>query len=154
MIQPRISFWTTIAALALIGPGSFITLQGQELPHPFASLRYTPTEDTTARSIVPIQLSDSTSIPETYWLEGALIGGTVAGILIGALAGGFCSDSDSGGGNEPCWDDMLLGAAVGLAAGGSLGALVGGQFKKRPKGSQQTDEEREPVAQDSSESSP
>jgi hypothetical protein len=139
MIPRNSSLITTLlAALALMGSAALSPLKAQELPRSFASLRYAPTTDTAVPHI-PLQVGDSTSIPKTYWLEGALVVGTVFAILAGTLAGGLCADPDSGGGHEPCWDDALLGGAVGFAAGGSLGALIGGQFKKRRARSVQPD---------------
>jgi hypothetical protein len=122
-----------MAALVLSAGAALSPVNAQALPRSFASLRYAPPELKAAPAIPSVQLADSTLIPETYWLEGALVGGAPAGLLFGAFAGGFCNDPDSGGGNESCWDDALLGLVGGFAAGGSLGALIGGQFKKSRK---------------------
>jgi hypothetical protein len=78
-------------------------------------------------------ISDTTSkkvIRPTYWLEGALIVGIPVGLLTTAFAAGMCSDPDSGGGQEPCWDDALLGAVIGFGTGASLGGLLGGLIPK------------------------
>ena len=69
-------------------------------------------------------------IRPTYWVEGGLILGIPTSLLTTALVWGLCSDSDSGGGDEPCWDDALLGTVIGFGVGGSLGALVGGLIPK------------------------
>ena len=69
-------------------------------------------------------------IKPTYWVEGALIGGATLGVLAGVVAGGFCADPDSNTTGGPCWDNVLLGTVFGFAVGGSVGALIGGQFNK------------------------
>lgn len=66
-------------------------------------------------------------IKPTYWKEGGVIGAVPAGVFLGWLSHGLCSDSDSGGG--------CTGALVGGALGGGLvgflaGALIGGLFPK------------------------
>jgi hypothetical protein len=119
--------WRTLvcAAAALAGAAPFTTVQGQDL------IRFHSAADS-ASSIPRLELAD-TVYPRTYWAEGAVIGGTVLGLLGAVLAGGLCSDPDSGGGGRTCWDDTLLGLATGLGVGGSLGALIGGQFRKKKR---------------------
>jgi hypothetical protein len=151
MIRRSRSLTTTVVtALAFIGGAVLSPLNAQALPRSFASLSYAPAGNIAAPHLVRLELDDSTRrIPKTYWMEGALIGGTVAGIFLASLAGGLCSDADSGGGNEPCWDNLLLGAAIGFGIGGSLGALIGGQFKRPSKDRNNVDQPAEPTAQDS-----
>ena len=67
--------------------------------------------------------------PATYWLEGALIGGTAIGFLLGAFAFEGCTHDDSSA-SGPCWDNALLGAALGFGIGGTFGALLGGLVPK------------------------
>jgi hypothetical protein len=140
------------AALALMAAAPVSALKAQELPRSLPSLRYAIADDTAAPRIPPIELGDST-YPRTYWLEGALVGGTFAAILVGSFAGSMCTHDDSSA-NGPCWDNVLLGGAVGFASGGSLGALIGGQFKKPAKLPETADEATEPVPQDSIDSAP
>jgi|GEM_PF-3182445 len=147
MVRRSLSFPTVLTVLVFIGGAA--PLNAQALPRSFASLSYEPAGNITAPHLVRLELGDSTRrIPKTYWVEGALIGGTVAGLFLASLAGGLCSDSDSGG-NEPCWDNVLLGAVIGFGTGGSLGALIGGQFKKPSKDRNNVDPPAEPTAQDS-----
>jgi hypothetical protein len=131
-MQPRSPLLRVAAALGLMGLAAITPLQAQELPRSFTSLRYVETGDTATPFPPPIELADSTG-ERTYWLEGALIGGTIVGVLLAAFAGAACSDTDSGAGTGPCWDNVLLGAVVGFGTGGSAGALIGGQFKKPAK---------------------
>jgi hypothetical protein len=130
-----------LVAVALAGPVSVSTVRAQERIGFRADFRpVLLAADGAALRFPAIELGD-TVYPKTYWLEGALIGGTVVGLLGGALAGGFCADSDSGG-KGPCWDNVLLGVGFGFATGGSLGALVGGQFRKgRPEREEDDPEE-------------
>jgi hypothetical protein len=151
MIRPRSFLWMSIVAFSLIGSATLPRLQAQELPPSFASMRYAPALDT-ARQRTSMELSDTTSIPKTYWLEGALVGGTVLGLLGGALAGGLCADPDSGG-TGPCWDNVLLGIVIGFGTGGSFGALVGGQLKKPSQPGNRVDQQMEPAQQESTDSS-
>jgi hypothetical protein len=118
-----------VAVLALLDLSPRFALHAQELPRPFATLNYAGSQTTPAPLTASVELSDST-LPRTYWLEGALIGGAVVALLGVSLAGSACSDPDSGGGQGPCWDNVLLGAVIGFGTGASFGGLIGGQFKK------------------------
>ena len=67
---------------------------------------------------------DSTkTIPRTYWLEGAAIGGVVMGVFTIGFAHGM-SESPTGVADDAI--AFLIGAAVGFP----VGALIGGQFPK------------------------
>jgi hypothetical protein len=146
MIRPRSFLWMSIAAFSLIGSATLPPLEAQELPHSFASMRWAPALDT-ARQRTSMELSDTTSIPKTYWLEGALVLGTLSGVFFTVLAGGLCSYSESETG--PCWDNALLGGVFGFGIGGTLGGLIGGQFNKPSK--EAADAQVEP-SQDSTQS--
>ena len=65
-------------------------------------------------------------IPSTKWKTGALIGGTAGGLYLGLLARGLCRSSDAI--HRSCLLPTLGVAALGAVMGGTLGALVGGQF--------------------------
>lgn len=85
------------------------------------------------RSIVPAPVdrsaaADSVVIPPTHWMAGAMIGGTMLGLLTAAAGVGLC------GYEGPCQRPVLA-AAAGFAFGGVVGsgisALIGGQFPMR-----------------------
>jgi hypothetical protein len=69
------------------------------------------------------------SNPGYYWLEGALIGGTAAGLLLSTFVYYGCTHDDSSA-SRPCWDNALLGAGFGFAGGATLGGLLGGLIPK------------------------
>jgi hypothetical protein len=78
-----------------------------------------------------VEVSDTTParrVPATYWREGALLGGTVVGLFLTSFALHGCTHDETDSG--PCWDNVLLGAGVGFATGGTLGALLGGLIQK------------------------
>ena len=68
-------------------------------------------------------------IKPTHWVTGAAIGGTALGLLTGLTAVGLCAMDDSG--TDPsavgCFAGGLL---LGGLLGGTIGALIGGQFPK------------------------
>jgi hypothetical protein len=64
-------------------------------------------------------------IPSTKWKTGALIGGATGGLYLGLLARGLCRSSDA---VQSCLLPTVGVAALGAMMGGTLGALVGGQF--------------------------
>ncbi len=71
---------------------------------------------------------DTTRIAPTHWRAGAIIGGTVLGLLSAAAFVGMC------GYDSPCHRPLLYalgGFALGGITGFGLGALVGGQFPAR-----------------------
>ena len=112
----------------------FALLSGLSLPNSVRAqelARVASAPDTAAR-IPRIELGDTVH-RRTYWLEGALVGGALAGIGLAAFAGAACSDGNVGGGiaeSGPCWDNVLLGAFIGVGTGGTLGGLIGGLFSK------------------------
>jgi hypothetical protein len=67
-------------------------------------------------------------IPSTKWKQGALIGGVTGGLCLGLLARGLCRGSDA---IQSCLLPTLGVAALGVVMGGTVGALVGGQFPER-----------------------
>jgi hypothetical protein len=69
-------------------------------------------------------------IKPTYWKEGGIVGAVAAGAFLAYPAGGLCQYSDSG---ESCGGAAIGGAVLGAGVGFGLGALIGGQFPKRPK---------------------
>jgi hypothetical protein len=71
---------------------------------------------------------DSTRIAPTHWRTGAIIGGTVLGLLSAAAFVGMC------GYDSPCHRPLLYalgGFALGGLTGFGIGALIGGQFPAR-----------------------
>ena len=66
----------------------------------------------------------------TYWKEGALVGG-VLGLVGGALVGhrlcGLAEES-----TKHCTGSLVVGGVVGAALLAVPGALIGGQFSKKP----------------------
>ena len=120
-----------IAVVLLLSAGSSLAQTPGDGIRPGPSvLRVWATAETPSANL-GLEPGDTTrSYPRTYWLEGALVGGGVVGLLGTILAAGFCADADSGGGDEPCWDNALLGAAVGVGTDASLGALLGGLIPK------------------------
>ena len=72
--------------------------------------------------------ADSARIAATHWKTGALVGGTVLGLLGAVTFVGLC------GFDAPCHHPALFavgGFALGGVVGFGLGALVGGQFPAR-----------------------
>ncbi len=69
--------------------------------------------------------ADSVRIAATHWKAGAVVGGTVLGLLGAAAFVGLC------GYDSPCQHPVgsaMGGFALGAVVGFGLGALVGGQF--------------------------
>ncbi len=69
--------------------------------------------------------ADSVRIPATHWKAGAVVGGTVLGLLGAAAFVGLC------GYDSPCQHPAAAavgGFALGAVVGFGLGALIGGQF--------------------------
>ena len=67
------------------------------------------------------------TLPRTYWLEGGVIAGVGLGVLTGLSVRGLCESSD-------CTRGMIAGGVLGGFVGFTVGALVGGQFRKGEKG--------------------
>jgi hypothetical protein len=79
---------------------------------------------------LPVASRDTVAkaIPATHWKTGLLVGGVAGGLALGALAIGLCNDSDDQ--DKNCFLPAVAGAALGVAAGGTSGALIGGLFPK------------------------
>jgi uncharacterized membrane protein YedE/YeeE len=67
---------------------------------------------------------------KTYWLEGAIVGGAVTGLLGTQLASLCPRNSGS------CPSNRLLSFLIGAVPGVVLGAFLGGSIEKEPKPSQ------------------
>ena len=68
--------------------------------------------------------------PPTYWKAG-LVAGAAVGALIGAgLAGGLCSLDERD--TSACFGATIGGALVFATGGGTVGALVGSLFPRKP----------------------
>lgn len=76
--------------------------------------------DTTARVVRP-----------THWKKGLMIGGLIGGAGLGWLVFSLCTGDNETSGNN-CLLSTLGGAAIGAVLGGTVGALIGGQFPQRP----------------------
>ena len=93
-------------------------MPAQRLPQPL--LPYNATISTPRAGV----LIDSVPIPRTYWLEGGVIGALGLGTLAAIGFHGLCESH--------CARALIGGAAFGAAVGFPVGALIGGQFPKRP----------------------
>ena len=117
------------AGLSVLSLGAVDAADGQRLvqPLPQAVVAFServPAPVTAADALFPPALA---APPRTYWLEGGLIGGVGVG-LFGAFVGhGLCTDSDV---QQNCTGPTLGLAALGGCVGFTVGALIGGQFRK------------------------
>ena len=68
---------------------------------------------------------DTLKLPKTYWKEGALISGTMAGIWAFRYAYGNCDD-----GGTSCAFQSVLPTAFVFLIGAIPGALIGAMFDK------------------------
>ena len=66
-------------------------------------------------------------IRPTYWKEGAIAGGVALGLLGAVFGAGICAYSET---ERNCTGATLVGLFGGGLIGGTLGALIGGQFPK------------------------
>jgi len=66
------------------------------------------------------------TLPRTYWLEGGVIGGVGLGVLTGLSVRGLCESSN-------CTVGEIAAGVLGGAVGFTVGALIGGQFRKGEK---------------------
>jgi hypothetical protein len=108
-----------VVAASLLAP---MRLGGQRLPPAWPSVRLSfSTAQTTLRTSL---LDGSRTIPHTYWLEGAVIGAGGLGTLVAVEFHGLCESRN-------CTGVTIGGAMLGGAVGFTVGALVGGQFRKR-----------------------
>jgi hypothetical protein len=72
-----------------------------------------------------LRLGDSAAIPRTYWKVGAIVGGSVFGVMGAGAAWGLCHDENPC--RAPIWPTLGAFVLVG-GLGVALGALIGGQF--------------------------
>jgi hypothetical protein len=103
--------------LAVLSASSLYT---RRFPTPLDNhLRTDERSDTVARQI-----------RRSYWKEGGLVAGVASSILVGLFAQGMCAYAE--GNTRNCGLSLITGALLGGGVGFGLGALVGGQFPKRP----------------------
>ncbi len=95
---------------------------------PIASLPSASRADGAGADIRP-RLYLPSAYPRTHWKEGGVVGGILLGIVAAVLFDGLCG---SDGGDEHCTAKTLGGVALGAGVGFTAGALIGGQFPKRP----------------------
>lgn len=110
---------TLAAVAALIAAGTSRLGAQQSAYHPAASVLFVP----------PLATPVAETSTETYWKTGALVVGIPSAVFGGAIGAGLCGLDDSAG-HKSC-----AGPALGMAAlfgimGGTVGALIGGQFHK------------------------
>jgi hypothetical protein len=124
----RQPFPTLVAVLSLAALPPPASAQQLSRLSQFDALSVTPDEQIGAR-LFTVEPGDSVKrVQKTHWLEGALIGGGILGVLGAAFGGGMCSYDETDDG--PCWDEALLGGVLGFGIGFSAGGLIGGQFPK------------------------
>jgi len=75
-------------------------------------------------------LSTPNTLAPTYWKEGGIVGAIVVGLAGAVVAGGLCGNSETNQGG--CSGTTAGALVVGGLTGFALGALIGGQFHKRP----------------------
>ena len=96
-------------------------------PAALAGQRLAPVWQSTLASVRwPAARPDSPTIPRTYWLQGGIIGGVGLGVFTGLAVQGLCESSNCTGGE-------IAAGLVGGAVGFTVGALIGGQFRKGAK---------------------
>jgi hypothetical protein len=121
----RCLVFALLLSIALANPG---WSQGgaQRAWGPAASVLFAPVRPNHERMSI---LADTTPrrIRPTYWKEGAIVGGLTLGILGAVFGAGICAYSETEGN---CTGATLLGLFGGVLTGGTLGALIGGQFPK------------------------
>jgi len=106
---------------------TLILSAGAVLPFPIQAQHLPPVPSYAAVALPTPAMAfhvDTTAIPKTYWLEGAVVGGTALGLFTVAFANGMSEGSGPNLGGELL--AFLIGASVGFPAG----ALIGGQFHK------------------------
>ena len=89
-----------------------------------------PDPATNSPSARAIAIPDSArKYPRTYWQTGLIAGAAIGGLLGAGAAAGLCSMSET---DTSCLGVTLGGALVIGTAGGTLGALMGSLFPRRP----------------------
>ena len=68
-------------------------------------------------------------IPQTQWKLGLIVGGIFGGLALGYAGYELCHGDQEV--QESCFAPAVGGMAIGAVIGGGVGALIGGQFKKR-----------------------
>jgi hypothetical protein len=116
----------SLVLAALLGPSA---APGQRLSSTFPSPVPTIRAGTTQLSVPRTRLESSPLVlPRTYWLEAGVVGAIGLGVF-GALVGhGLCADSDV---QQSCTRATLGVGALGAGVGFTVGALIGGQVRKR-----------------------
>lgn len=105
-------------------------MAGQRFLQPFASAA-PPLGDPpfSGASLTQARFAVRMAAPaRTYWLEGAVIGAVGIGLGAALLGHAQCANTDV---PHNCTAPTLVTAALGGAVGFGVGALVGGQFRKR-----------------------
>jgi len=110
---------TFAAIAALIGAGSSQLAAQQPAYHPSASVLFTP----------PTSAPPAAEPTETYWKTGALVVGIPSAVFGGAVGVGLCGLNDSAGRKSCVGPALGMGLLFGVI-GGTVGALIGGQFHK------------------------
>jgi hypothetical protein len=82
------------------------------------------------RGAVAMPDSVQGSVPPTQWKHGMLIGGIIGGVGGIALGFAWCGLSET---QTSCLSLVLAGTVGGALLGGTIGALIGGQFPKHPR---------------------
>jgi len=119
----RASSLIGVALALLLAPGA---AAGQRLARiPQSALNSVPWPSTAGAS-APLRPSPGT-LPRTYWLEGGLVGGIGLGVVSAMGFHDLCESSN-------CTRATLAGFLLGATVGFPVGALVGGQIRKREKG--------------------
>lgn len=87
----------------------------------------------TASTLPGAETSDADTtapvVPPSHWQHGLLIGAGIGALGLGAFLYAFCKGLNEG--EESCVGSGLAGMGLGAVIGGTIGALIGGQFAER-----------------------
>ena len=114
-----------VLALAFLCAGRATAQSHSVLRRPAPFVTWHMSEDSQQAPLVWVE-----DYPKTHWLEGAIAGGALLGLGGAALAGGFCSYSET---SDGCTGSTIGGFVVGAGTGFALGALIGGRFPKHER---------------------